>query len=299
MSYKLNNILLSDYGIKAGRAPNSNIAVSGIFDLPKRMGKTYNNWDDEDTIEPYVEADEIFMAGRDIRFYGLIKGDKDDNISKIENLKNDISAFTDLVSFYHPEYGGFNVKIGRIQPVHLKGLTTIIINMREPQPDLSGGVLPVTDLSSAYLADRIPLKSFGLVISKTQGRSDQQEFKNEYYSIYGKEGYQINGRKHNEIKINGFIRANDLASFQANIKALWKLFTDEGLRKVRLNDYITIESFMTDGFRIENIKKQNGLMLGEVSLSLIAVDQYIKVYVTEDLGNKIFTTEEGKILVYG
>ncbi len=297
MSYKLNDILLSGYGIKAGRAPKSNIAVSGIFDLPKRMGKTHHNWDDDDTVEPYVEADEIFLAGRDIRFYGLIKGDKDDNISKVENLKNDISAFTDLVVFSHDDYGSFNVKIEKINVSHLRGLSEITINMREPQPDLSGGVLPATDLSAPYLADRMPLKSFGLVVSKTKGRSNQQEFKNEYYSIYGKEGYQINGRKHNEIKIDGFIRANDLAGFQANIKALWKLFTDEGLRKVRLNDYITIESFMTDGFRVDNIKKQSGLMLGEVSLKLIAVDNYITVYLTAVGGNKILTTTDGKIVL--
>ncbi len=295
--YSLNNISLADYGIIAGRAKDSNIAVSGIFDLPKRIGQTFQSWDDEDGIEPFVDADEIFLAGRDIDFYGLIKGSRNDIVSAINSLKHDVAAFTDLVVF-STEYGDYNVKIEKIDSEIMNGMGTVTIKMREPQPDLSGGVFPVSAPGS-HKVDNMPLQSFGMYVSKIQGRGDQAKMDKEYFTVYDKEGYQVTGRKAVEISISGFVEGADKTTFQANIKALWKLFTDPGLRKVKLNDYVTIESFVTDGFIITGVHVASNKVIGSIFLKLIACDEYIPVYSPSMTGNKVLTTMDGKIIVYG
>lgn len=295
MSYSLNNIPLSNYGLEAGQAPGSNVALVGMFDLPSRLGQTHQTWA-EGEIEPFVDADEIFLGGRDLIFHGFVIGYRDQILTQITSLKSDINAFTDLVVF-STAFGDFNVKIDRIESEILNGVGRVVIRMREPIVDLSGGVLPTTGAGN-YLADRIPLKSFGMYVSKVTGRGDLKDMDKESFTVYDREGYQVTGRKPNEINIRGFVEASDLATFQARIKALWKLFTDPGTRKVRLNDYVTIESFVTDGFSVSNFIKQNGLLIANIDLKIIAVSEYITVYLTANANGKILTTEDGKILVF-
>ena len=75
MAYILNNVnILTTYGIRAGHAPSSNISLAGCFDLPSRIGKSYYEWGDDDSIEPYVLESEIMFGGRDITFAGNIIG---------------------------------------------------------------------------------------------------------------------------------------------------------------------------------------------------------------------------------
>ena len=57
MSYRLNDIELSSYGILPGQAPGSNVALSGFLDLPKRAGKAYHSWPDEEGAAHITEPD--------------------------------------------------------------------------------------------------------------------------------------------------------------------------------------------------------------------------------------------------
>ena len=297
MSYSLNSVALGTYDIKPGRIPGSSIAVSGIFDLPKRLGTTYQTWDDEDGIEPFVDDGEIFLGGRDVKFKGLIYGDKNHVISRISRLKEDVSAFTDLVAF-STDFGSYNVKVSKIDSNIIDGVGVVNINMREPNPDLTGGTLPASG-SGAYLVDQIPLQSFGLYVSKIMGRGDQSGFHKENFTVYNQEGYQLNGRKPVDVKINGFLKASSVSEFQTNIKALWKLFIEPGLRKVRLNDYVTIQGFVTEGFTVNNVLVNPGVIIADINLKIINVSEFLTAYQHADTSGKILTTEEGKILIYG
>ena len=51
--YYLNNKPLSDFGIVPSRS-NRHIALSGCFDLPKRIGDTYFDWPRENGVDQYV-----------------------------------------------------------------------------------------------------------------------------------------------------------------------------------------------------------------------------------------------------
>lgn len=61
MIYKLNNISISSFD--ATPSPeNGHLALSGILDLPKRIGATEYNWGT--SIEPFVDAEDIELDGR-------------------------------------------------------------------------------------------------------------------------------------------------------------------------------------------------------------------------------------------
>lgn len=66
MSYKLDDIDISSYDAfpYVGQTKDSKdcIAISGVFDLPKRKGTTEYNWGT--SIEPFVDAEDIELDGR-------------------------------------------------------------------------------------------------------------------------------------------------------------------------------------------------------------------------------------------
>lgn len=130
--YKLNNISLETYGITAGRVNGEGIAVKGIFDLPKRIGKVSHDWADTDSVEPYVDADEMFFGGRKILFNGILIGVKSDVENNIQSLKDAIALYTDLVLFETP-YGDASVYIKKFDVKMYNGGATILVEFFEPQ----------------------------------------------------------------------------------------------------------------------------------------------------------------------
>ena len=130
--WKINDILLSNYGIIPGQVENEGIAMKGIFDLPKRLGKTYKDWGDSDSFEPYVAADEIFLEGRTIIFQGILTGTKAETEANIEWLKSDISNLVNIAPFQTP-YGSYCVYITKITSKIYDGIATVLIEMREPE----------------------------------------------------------------------------------------------------------------------------------------------------------------------
>lgn len=151
--YKLNNILLTAYGILARKAPGHNIAVSGIFDMPKRIGDTHNDWAEENGIDPYVEADDLYFGGRTITFYGYMVGDRATVEANIQLLKTAIDAYTSLVPFETP-YGTACVKVVKIDTKVYNGGATLSIEFREPVVGAVCGVLvPDTTYYSAEYSE--------------------------------------------------------------------------------------------------------------------------------------------------
>jgi len=150
--YKLNNITFLSLGITPGRIKGEGIAVKGCFDLPKRIGTTFQDWSDSDSVEPYVEADEIFLGGRTILFAGIIQGTKTEIETKLFDLKTLINSFESVVPFESP-YGVFCVYLRNIKIKSYLNGATFIIEMREPELGASCGVVvnpPTTYSSDVY-----------------------------------------------------------------------------------------------------------------------------------------------------
>lgn len=84
MSYKLDDIDISSYDAfpYVGQTKDC-IAISGVFDLPKRKGITEYNWGTG--IEPFVDAEDIELDGRTLLLSLVVRSE---NVkSQLDKLK--------------------------------------------------------------------------------------------------------------------------------------------------------------------------------------------------------------------
>jgi len=149
MSYLLNNIDLTTYGILPGQISGSNISMSGVFNLPKRSGVCFHEW--AESIQPYVDADEIFFEGRDLSFAGIILGTPDQVVIKLNIFYAAVNLFSDLVVFSTP-YGSFSGYVKSITPEMTNSGCTFTLLFREtvytlPSPLTLGDISVVTATS--------------------------------------------------------------------------------------------------------------------------------------------------------
>lgn len=149
--YKINNIPFTNYGIIAGEVAGESIALKGCFDLPKRIGDTDYSWADEDGVQPFVDADEIFLDAREIEFAGLILATKTAAENQLNQFKALIATFTDLVLLETP-YGSFSAVVKTITAKIKEGVSVVKIVFTEPEVGKIVGVLvpPTTYYSAEY-----------------------------------------------------------------------------------------------------------------------------------------------------
>ena len=234
--------------------------------MPARIGTTYHSWDDEDSVEPWVLADEIMFAGRDIIFSGALFGSRSVINAFLQSLYDAVAAFTGLVTLSTP-YGDFGIYVKSIVPQHYNGAASVIITFREPVVTLTGE-LPATG-SSNYTIDSIPFASFGLYVTKPGSVFNLPELKDQQFTIYGSEGFQIVKRKTKNLEIDGFIVGSSLADFISKIQALYKVFSSAGTRNMTLNNIITAECFSTEGFKVSDVIVYTNGVIANFHISLI------------------------------
>lgn len=295
MAYTLNSVSLSTYGIVPGHISGSNIALSGCFDLPERISPTHYIWAEDNSIEPYVAADELFFAGRDIVFKGMILGANTVVNNYLKSLYAAIQAFTGLVVFATP-YGSFSVQVKTIKPTHYNSACSIEVTFREPVVTLTGGTLPASGINN-YTIDRIPFTSFGLYLGSKNELTDLPDLKPQYFTKYASEGYQITKYGNKTLSVEALLKASGLSDFQDKVKNLYLLFSSAGTRNIKINDQINIDCFATEGFKIEDIMLLNGAMIGVFKADLTAVNvNYLNALHTE-AAIEINTEESQLILI--
>lgn len=96
MTYKLDNINVSTYG--ALPITDEYLAISGLFDMPKRNGTTEQSWGT--SIEPYVDALDIEYSGRDLSIrFAFDKNSQFNFNTFMAALQNCTTLTTDLGAF--------------------------------------------------------------------------------------------------------------------------------------------------------------------------------------------------------
>jgi hypothetical protein len=151
----------------------------------------------------------------------------------------------------------------------MNGACSLVMTFRELVVDLSGS-LPASGIS-AYTIDSIPFLSFGLYLSKAEALHDLPELKEQQFTKYGSEGYQIVKRKNNMLDIDGFIIGSSLSDFQSKIQSLYKIFSSAGTRTIILNNTTTVVCFATSGFIVNNIILYNQGIIAKFKMSLMVV----------------------------
>lgn len=269
MSYILNGVPLSQFGFVPGRQSNSNLALSGFLNFPERIGDTFRDWADEDGIEPYVSADEIFFAGRDINLTGYIKGlDRSDCDSKRNSLYNLLDSFSDIVPL-SSKWGSFQVYMsGAVKSDYLApGLLSISIPMREPVPDLSG-VVPAAS-GSEFGIDGISWATLGGASLELSGdRRNRPAPKADQFSVYGREGYAVTKTISPELVLRLYIKQPNYALYREKITGLYALLSSPGLRSLTFKNDKIRSFFVKDGFTVSTIYSKPDCFLGIVEMKL-------------------------------
>jgi len=268
--YKLNGIPLVNYGIHPGRAPLSNVALEGFLDMPERLGKTFHDWLDDEGLEPYVEADEIFFAGRTITFYGLLAGEnQQDAVLKLRELYEDFGRITELVTL-STDWGDFQVYLKeKIQVRYVgQGWAQITMRLQQPVVPLPADPLPEERTIAQYHIDYVPFSAFGAFIADTSGQYDRPELKAAEFTSYNQEGYQLTKIGQSEIDLVIWFVATDMPSLQANVGRLHALLAAPGTRTINIDD-TEREGFAVDGFTVARIRNAPGQCLAQVRVKLL------------------------------
>lgn len=267
MAYLLAGLdLYNTYNIREGHAPGSNISLSGQYSMPERIGECFHDWGDYSGVEPWVLADEIFFAGRDLTFTGSILG----TVSGLNGyLNNFYNAIPSGITVFETPYHSASGYIKSVIPEYKNGGCSLSMTFREPVIDLTG-TLPASGTSS-YTIDSIPFSSFGLYLSKTEALHDLPELKEQQFTKYGSEGWQVVKRKNKDLDINGFIVGSSLSDFQSKVQSLYKVFSSAGTRSIVLNTNTTVVCFAIKGFEIDNVHFYNSGMIANFRMSLIVI----------------------------
>ena len=296
MATTLNGVSLAVYGLTPAHAPSSNISLENCWSMPERLGDTYYSWAENDAVTPFVDAEDLIYAGRDLTLHASIFGTNAEIRGHLSDFYTAVRALTGLVTLSTP-YGDFSVLVKSVTPELLNGGARVTIVFREPVVTLTGGTLPAV-ATSAYTFDGIPFASFGLYLSDAKELDALPEMKEQFFTSYATEGYQITKREANNLELNGFIIATSLANFQAKILALYKLFSSAGVRNVKLNDEVNIECFAKDGFQVSDVIVHSSGVISRFSIKLMVTKNLFNLYtLLSTYNNPILTSNNNNIII--
>ena len=252
--YNLGNTDLASIGFTAARQDGSDVALSGFLDMPARLGKTFQDWADQDGIEPYVAASEIFFGGRDLKLTGFITGNNQyDYMTKVNSLYSLIDSFTGLVPLV-TDWGTFNVGVSAAVTGDYLSDKGIKINIpfREPIVTMNG-ILPV-GTSSEFGIDGVSFSSLGGAFIELSGdRRNRTAPKKMDVTAYGKEGYVVTKKEVPSLTFKLVVKQASYALLKAKIMALMALFSAPGMRNLTVNNDKIRAFFVKDGFTVTNI----------------------------------------------
>lgn len=264
----LNGVDLSTYGLVLSHSPSSNTSLQGCYNLPERVGDTYYSWAENNSVTPFVAADDLIFAGRDLQLYCSIIGSQSEIRAYLSDFYTAVRALTTLTTLSTP-YGSFSVLVKSVTPELVNGGAKVTIVFREPVVTLTGGTLPAV-ATSAYTFDGIPFASFGLYLSDAKELDALPEMKEQFFTAYATEGYQITKREANNLELNGFIIGTSLSNFNSKILALYKLFTKAGTISVVLNG-TTLTCFAIEGFQVSDVILYSSGMVARFTIKMIIV----------------------------
>jgi hypothetical protein len=268
--YSINNIAFSNFGIIPGRIYGSNIAVSGMLDMPERIGKSFHDWTGDAGIEPYVLQPEIRHGGRSINFASYVVGaDKASAYTALNLFYKELDSYQDLVSLVTP-YGTHQVYIKeKTEAISLQqGWVGLEIQFEEPIPPApEGGVLVGVEVAKPHI-DGVSFESLGMFFTAFKGHLNKPKIKDQDFTAYQTAGFQITPAEALEFEVELIAYAPSFALLKANIQALENLLRAPGLRNINMDGSLR-EVFNTQGFRVSRLKLASNYAICKLNLPLM------------------------------
>lgn len=238
MIYKFNGRDITTYGVLPLQVEGG-VALSGMFDLPKRIGETERNWGDR--IEPYVDAEDIRLGDRTIGLKVVMA-----------DLKN-WEAFRQAClecRILETEWGDYNVLIADEIQVERAGerMGLIGINFLQTDVRLPELTLPSSG-GSGYRIDEFNLeKDFGIQVSGMSGDLDVPK----RIDVGTTAPYQETGiRTSGTITLECRMQAERLHIIAGRIGQLHALCMSPGMRMLYFPDGRSRQVYVKDGIKVK------------------------------------------------
>lgn len=290
--YTIAGIAVNDIGFVPGRAEGSNLALSGFMDMPKRGGKTFHSWGDEKGVEPYVSAAEIWHEGRDLSLtLFTLQADRQAALATVRALYDIIDAQQGLFTL-GTAYGQYEVYMESETDTDYigGGCAKIVLKLREPVV-ANIGSLPVGNETSKANIDGVSFESLGAFIERTEGQFTRPEAKEQQFTAFGREGYQVTKPEGLVINTQLVFYSQTMAELQANVKKLQKLLSQAGMRKLNV-DGVDRPAFNTAGFAVTDIRVGGDMAVCRLSLPMMTTDGEVALspsYIVDVNFNNIVT----------
>ncbi|NLO71967.1 MAG: hypothetical protein GX102_13690 [Porphyromonadaceae bacterium] len=264
LNYEIDGIPIGYYGAVAtlGRG---RIALDGLFDMPKRIGKTEHIWGT--SIEPFVSVEDIRHDGRLLTLHTAMRHDK-------------VSAFIQACfasTNFGVDFDGFDVVCREEIAVERVGEFSKVV-VKFWQNDFTLPSLTKTPSNSGdWRIDDFDLqKDFGVYISKAtrmhNGGKRIEVSTTEFYT-------RTNYRSTREIDLHCFMKADTMQELYSNMRQFQALLIGPGLRKLKTKNY-EFDIYFKDGMRADVV----GVNIVEFSVKavLVSLKEYIRLLANEN-----------------
>ena len=267
--YSINNIAFSAFGISSGRINNSNISFAGMLDMPPRIGKVFHNWTDEAGVEPYVAAGDIRHGGRTLEFSGYMTGgDKANVYGMPETFYRELSGYSDLVPLVTP-WSSHQVYIRQDISTEYIGEGWLKIRCRFEEPVVpNAAALPAGTETVKPHIDGVALSSLGIFLKQVNGHLNRPKIKDENFTAYSYQGYQVTPTEALEFELELFAMADSYQALEQNLLGLQKLLAAPGMRRIKV-DKVEREVFNIKGFAVNELKVSPQFVIGTIKLPLM------------------------------
>lgn len=249
--YAINNIPITAWGLRCAAVGGTvrGYLLSGQWSLPKRLGETYHDW--EGNLEPYVDAGDIHLAGRDLTLeLACTPGTAQELRERMDNFK---FALPDFFTLSHEVLGSFNVGTQSLDvKTYGRHWAALTLKLKEPSPAL-GGTLPAKD-NGAHGIDGYSWAQLGFVVKAIDGRHDTPGWSTlSVTSDPRSEAWLPGYRQPRTITIEGTLKGASYADFKIKIGRLQTLLSSAGMRAIRYFDGSQYNAFCVDGFTVSDV----------------------------------------------
>ena len=268
---EINKKPISHWGLKEGaiNSTKNGMSLSGQFSLPKRLGKTYHDW--QGVIEPYVSANDIHFDGRDLTLSLVMMCDTTDELySKINLLKQDLS---DTITITDSVCGTFIVGLVSVDVTeYWGGWASLSFQLREVAPVVNT-TLPTKDSEALQGIDGYGWGVFGFKIISINKGCDITKWnelnvtKNPLHDSWV-DGY----RSAQEISINGKVIASSYAEFKQYVDNLHAVISASGVRRLRYES-LGVNCFCVDGISVDVVLCHGDTFWADVEFKMVVTNE--------------------------
>ncbi|MDO6808082.1 hypothetical protein Q4603_05665 [Zobellia galactanivorans] len=268
--YRIDNIPILNYGLTPGRAPGSNIALSGHLDLNARSGKAYHDWGEEEGVEPYVSEHDLVPQNyerKQVVFYAYITATSRAGIvERMEDLYHDLSLLGEFtlsspwgdVTGYVKEkvsVDWLGVNAASVKIV-IDGVGNYYNDTDELQPSSSG----------LHHIDNVALSDYGAKVIGVTGNFDRPETKEPYYTN-ADAPYQVTKPGYKEFSLELLFYASTYEAMSTSIGRFNYQLMKTGTRVMNV-DGLERECFNIEGTKVSNVKVNGSLAVCTVKLPM-------------------------------